>query len=53
MSGVGSIPARVLIDELVRRLGADDATRVLGLSNPGELLTAAVDLDSQRPPEVN
>jgi hypothetical protein len=53
MSGLGAIPARILIDEAIRRFGAEEAARRLGLSNAGELLTVAVELDALRPPELN
>ena len=53
MSGLGALPARLLIDEAVRRFGAEELTRRLGLSSAGELLTLAVELDALRPPEMN
>jgi hypothetical protein len=45
MSGLEAIPARVLIDEAMRRLGADEVARRLGLSSSGDLLTMAVQCD--------
>jgi hypothetical protein len=53
LSGLGGIPARLLIDEMVRRRGPDEVARQLGLSDAGELLTVAVMLDAVRPPECN
>ena len=46
---VRALPARVLADELVRRLGADEAVRRLGLANWGQLLTLTVAVDRKRP----
>jgi hypothetical protein len=51
--GLGGVPARLLIDEAVRRMGADELARRLELSSAGELLTLAVQLDALRPPELN
>jgi hypothetical protein len=53
MSGLEAIPARLLLDEALRRFGAEEAARRLGLSSAGELLTVAVELDALRPPEMN
>jgi hypothetical protein len=53
MSGLAAIPARLLIDEAVRRFGAEEAARRLGLASAGELLTLAAELDAARPPEMN
>ncbi|MDN4518155.1 hypothetical protein QYF68_09990 [Mycolicibacterium austroafricanum] len=53
MSGLAAIPARILVDELVRRHGPEKAARMLGLSNEGELLTVTAELDSLRSPEAN
>lgn len=53
MNGLGAVPARLLIDEAVRRWGADEAAWRLGLPGAGELLTVAVALDGLRPPELN
>jgi hypothetical protein len=53
MSGLEAIPARLLIDGAVRRMGADVLARRLELSSAGELLTLAVALDALRPPERN
>lgn len=53
MSGLGALPARLIVDELVRRHGADETARALGLSDAGELLTFAAGLDAIRPPENN
>jgi hypothetical protein len=53
MSGLAALPARWLIAEGVRRFGAEELARRLGLSSAGELLTIAVELDALRPPEMN
>jgi hypothetical protein len=53
MNGLKAIPARWLIAEGVRRFGAEELARRLGLSSAAELLTVAVELDALRPPEMN
>ena len=53
MNGPGAFPARMLLDELVRRHGPDKAASMLGLSDPGDLLTVAAELDSLRDPAAN
>jgi hypothetical protein len=53
VSGLAALPARVLLDEGVRRFGAEELARKLGLSSAGELLTIAVEVDALRPPELN
>ncbi|MFZ0227441.1 MAG: hypothetical protein WA622_00040 [Mycobacterium sp.] len=51
MKGIEALPARVL-DELIRRVGADEAVRLLGLANWGELPTLTAKVDRKRPPEI-
>ena len=53
MSGLGGVPARLLIELAVQRMGAEEVARRLGLPDAGELLTLAVELDGIRPPTNN